>query len=126
MSLAGTIIHGARLFYVHFHPSSSELNSKSKNTFFQLESDVIGDSEQTINGFYDNYSKSFNSNTYYFGCISHNVIHPILKGGMFLLEGFKATGSYEWQITTTYSTSGSVSRFCRSKINGEWKEWTPC
>lgn len=100
------------------------LNSKSKNTYFQLQDSVTGDSEEAIDEFYDNYSKNLNSNTLYFARISHNVLHPILKGGIFALEGFKATNSYEWQITTTYS-SGGISRFCRSKMNGEWKDWTP-
>lgn len=100
-------------------------NSKSKNTYFQLQDSVTGDSEEAIDEFYDNYSKNLNSNTLYFARISHNVLHPILKGGVFALEGFKATSSYEWQITTTYSSTGGVSRFCRSKINGEWKDWEP-
>lgn len=104
---------------------SSGWNEFIDNTVFQIQDSVVGDSEEAIDEFYDNYSKSFNSNTYYLGRISHTVAHSILGGGTFSLEGFKTTNSYEWQIVTSYKSSGGITRFCRSKINGEWTTWTP-
>lgn len=78
--------------------------------------------ESNIDNFYNNFSASLPEYTWYRGTVSHGVIHSILGGGTWYLEGYKTTAYYEWQCIRSYSETG-IRMFARSKYDGTWKPW---
>ena len=94
-----------------------ELNSK---LYLPIRS--LGN-ETDVNNYLDNYSDSFPDNTHYYTAISLNAMHPQLGGGSHLIEGYKTSGDFEWQQTTTYTSAGGIIRRARSKYSGIWIDW---
>lgn len=46
-----------------------------------------------------------------------------LLGGVWYIEGFVTSSLYEWQVATSYDSTGSIRRLNRSKFNGVWGAW---
>lgn len=78
--------------------------------------------ETSIDNAYNNWSSSISNATYYKGTILHNVVHSVLGGGVWFLEGYKDDSAYEWQEIRSYSNDG-IKDYCRSKMAGAWKPW---
>ena len=84
---------------------------------------VSGSSDSEIDSIYDNWASELGGNTWYRGLVGHNILHSILGGGTFYIEGFKMSDFYEWQTSRSYS-SISIIEYVRSKHNGTWTSWT--
>lgn len=95
----------------------NELNSK---LYLPIRS--LGN-ETDVNNYLDNYSDSFPNNTHYYTAISLTALHPELRGGAHLIEGYKTSGDFEWQQATTYASAGGIIRRARSKLSGIWSDW---
>lgn len=78
--------------------------------------------EEAIDSVYDSLFSNASNNSYSVAIVDHNIAHSILAGGRHIVETFKATAVYGYQISTSYNTSGTT-RFSRSCINGDWKQW---
>lgn len=112
MSLAGTIIHGARLFYVHFHPSSSELNSKSQFPikYYNADSVTHGSASNRatiIKRMYETYFTNKQNSVLFFG-VRYNqgyyyfyIMHSITTR-VYVLEisYYLDSGTMIWQRVT--------------------------
>ena len=59
--------------------------------------------------------------TLYRRLIYHAFAHSILGGGVFYLEGYRASSSYGWQRITSYGNPTRI--FTRSINNGTWTTW---
>lgn len=72
----------------------------------------------------DTYSSTFAEGTWYRLAMSLSRAHPILGGGTFYVEGFKADNSYEYQTAQIYNGEPSGIRvYRRSKALGAWNTW---
>lgn len=76
----------------------------------------------SINNAYDNYSNGLAPNTYYRFLIFHNVVHNVLGGGTWYVEGVKVFNEYEWQQARCYDATG-MKIYVRSKFNNAWNAW---
>lgn len=106
---------------------SKKLNGKSPSEYVLVNGTSYpyypnNKTEEAIDGVYDSLFSNASDNSYSVAIVDHNIAHSILSGGRHIVETFRATALYGYQITTCYDHSG-VKRIFRSKINDVWKQW---
>ena len=74
-----------------------------------------------INQFYIEKHTEVLDGVWYRTVTHHGVMHPVLGGGTFYLEGMRATQNYGWQRLTCYYNNGLS--YARSITDGIWGAW---
>lgn len=81
------------------------------------------DNTDELNNYLDTISTDMPESTSYTRRLVANTSSFYLKsGGTWVIEGFKQSATYEWQIAIKWVTTGVYIR-TRSKISGTWQEW---
>lgn len=106
---------------VHKH-STSDITDFPDSNVNTLDAKLLNNMDE-FNKYINNVSGSMADKTHYNLLIDVNFQHPVLGGGQYYLEGYKAWSTYEWQTVTSYNMFASHRQFSRSKANGEWKDW---
>lgn len=79
-------------------------------------------SQSEADEYLNSYSQGFLIRTHYYLGVNFSFAHTPLGGGEKLIEGYKTSNNYEWQIAKQYTPTG-IGIHGRSKVNGSWTEW---
>lgn len=103
------------------YAEKTELNACTLPTY-------IGTTEEEIDAIYTSLHENAVDDGWYRARVQHNVAHSILGGGIFYVEGFRATVKFGIQEITVYKSNTGVKKFVRSLANnvwGTWDSWLP-
>ena len=83
-----------------------------------------GNTEEGIDAIYDSLHTNASNGEWYRARVFHNVLHSVLGGGTWYVEGYRQQEKYGWQSATCYHSGNIVKTFKRALINSTtWSDW---